>query len=109
MRYLEESLGNWKSGTSGAITIGLKRAIVAPIIVSAIIYVLGFGTGDIAAGSFASWYMSLHKSIIVRGSLLSILQSLGASGLGTLGISISSSFGAAIGILIRVIGGSKLN
>ncbi|GBB89207.1 hypothetical protein RclHR1_01590012 [Rhizophagus clarus] len=98
----------WVTGTSGAIAIGLIGAIIAPIIVSAIIYALGFGTGGIAAGSFASWYMSLHNGMIVRGSLLSILQSIGASGLGSLGISISSSFGAAIGILIGVIGGSKL-
>ncbi|CAB4410041.1 unnamed protein product [Rhizophagus irregularis] len=43
----------------------------------------------------------------VRGRLVSILQSIGAAGLGTLGTSISSSFGAAIGTLIGAIGGPK--
>ncbi|RGB37890.1 hypothetical protein C1646_780150 [Rhizophagus diaphanus] len=79
----------WIIGTSGALAIGLVGALVAPIILSAIIYGLGFGT-------------------IARGSLISILQSVGAAGLGTLGTFLSSSFGAAIGILIGAIGGSNL-
>jgi hypothetical protein len=98
----------WITGTSGALAIGLVGALVAPFILSAIIYALGFGKVGIAAKSFASWYMSLHGGMVARGSLLSILQSIGTAGLGTFGISISSSFGAAVGILIGAIGGSKL-
>ncbi|CAB4480091.1 hypothetical protein RhiirA5_407583 [Rhizophagus irregularis] len=46
----------------------------------------------------------MEARLHVRGRLVSILQSIGAAGLGTLGTSISSSFGAAIGTLI---GGPK--
>ncbi|PKC15956.1 hypothetical protein RhiirA5_407576 [Rhizophagus irregularis] len=48
--------------------------------------------------------MSLYGETIARGNLVSILQSIGAAGLGTLGNFLSSSFGAAIG----AIGGSNL-
>jgi hypothetical protein len=98
----------WVTGTSGALAIGLIGAVVAPFILSAIIYGLGFGAGGIAANSFGSWFMSLYGGMIARGSLVSILQSIGAAGLGTLGLFLSSSFGAAIGILIGAIGGTKL-
>ncbi|GBB89206.1 hypothetical protein RclHR1_01590011 [Rhizophagus clarus] len=97
----------WVTGTSGALAIGLVGAIVAPFILSAIIYALGFGAGGVAANSFGSWFMSLYGGMIARGSLVSILQSIGAAGLGSLGIFLSSSFGATIGILIGAIGGSK--
>ncbi|CAB4480090.1 hypothetical protein RhiirA5_480693 [Rhizophagus irregularis] len=99
---------SWITGTSGALAIGLASAIVAPFIISAIIYALGFGTGGIAAHSFGSWFMSLYGGVIAHGSLVSILQSIGAAGLGSLGIFSSSSFGAAIGILIGAIDGSNL-
>jgi hypothetical protein len=98
----------WVTGTSGAVAIGLVGAIVAPFILSAIIFGLGFGTEGVAAGSFGAWFMSLYGGMIVRGSLVAILQSIGAAGLGTLGISISGGFGAAIGTLIGAIGGTKL-
>ncbi|CAB4377166.1 unnamed protein product [Rhizophagus irregularis] len=98
----------WVIGISGAIALGLVGALIAPFILSAIIEALGFGVEGIAAESFASWFMSLYEGTIVRGSLVSILQSIGAAGLGTLGTTISSGFGAAIGTLIGAIGGSKL-
>ncbi|CAG8697324.1 uncharacterized protein OCT59_006307 [Rhizophagus irregularis] len=99
---------SWVTGTSGALVIGLVGALAAPFIISAIINGLGFGVGGIAAKSFGSWYMSLHGGMIARGSLISILQSIGAAGLGPLGIFLTSSFGGAIGILIGAIGGSNL-
>ncbi|CAB4377167.1 unnamed protein product [Rhizophagus irregularis] len=99
---------SWVTGASGALVIGLVGAIVVPLILSAIICGLGFGVEGVVAGSFGSWFMSLYGGMIARGSLVSILQSIGAAGLGTLGTSISSSFGAAIGILIGAIGGSNL-
>jgi Na+/phosphate symporter len=49
----------------------------------------------------------MEARLHVRRRLVSILQSIGAAGLGTLGTSISSSFGAAIGTLIGAIGGPK--
>ncbi|RGB37895.1 hypothetical protein C1646_740890 [Rhizophagus diaphanus] len=99
---------SWVTGTSGALVIGLVGALAAPFIISAIINGLGFGVGGIAANSFGSWFMSLHGGVIARGSLISILQSIGAAGLGSLGIFLSSSVGGAIGILIGAIGGSNL-
>ncbi|GES87213.1 interferon alpha-inducible protein 27-like protein 1 [Rhizophagus clarus] len=98
----------WVIGISAALTLGLVGAIVAPIIVTAIIYALGFAAGGVLAGSFAAWFMSLYEGTIASGSLVSILQSIGAAGLGVLGTSISSGFGAAIGIIIGAISGSEL-
>ncbi|GBB89209.1 hypothetical protein RclHR1_01590014 [Rhizophagus clarus] len=97
----------WVVGTAGALAIGLVGAIVAPFIVSAIIYALGFTAEGVLAGSFGAWFMSLYEGTIASGSLVSILQSIGAAGLGSLGTSISSGFGASIGILIGSLGGSE--
>ncbi|RIA87162.1 hypothetical protein C1645_807443 [Glomus cerebriforme] len=98
----------WVTGTTAASAIGLVGWLISPIILAAIINGLGFGVEGIAAGSFGAWFMSLYGGMVQRGSLLSILQSIGAAGLGSLGTSISSGFGAAIGILIGAIGGSEL-
>src|ERR1043165_2141777 len=57
---------------------------VAPAIVSAIIQALGFGSEGVAANTFGSWFMSLYGGVIPRGSLVSVLQSIGAAGLGSL-------------------------
>jgi hypothetical protein len=94
-------------GTSVALAI--SGAIVAPFILLAIIYGLGFGAEGIVVESFGAWLMSLYEGTIASGSLVSTLQSIGATGsLGTLGTAITSGFGAAIGTLIGAIGGSKL-
>ncbi|GBB89202.1 hypothetical protein RclHR1_01590007 [Rhizophagus clarus] len=98
----------WVIGAAEAVAIGLVGALVAPVILSAIIYGLGFGAEGIAAGSFGAWFMSLYGGTIARGSIISVLQSTGAAGLGTLGTFLSGSFGAAVGILIGAIGGSNL-
>ncbi|CAI2165201.1 14270_t:CDS:2 [Funneliformis geosporum] len=58
--------------------------------------------------SFASWLMSLYGGSVGSGSILSFLQSVGAVGLGTAGTFISSSVGAAVGILIGAAGGNML-
>ncbi|GBB89205.1 hypothetical protein RclHR1_01590010 [Rhizophagus clarus] len=97
----------WVIGTAGALSIGLV-ALVAPFILSAIINALGFTAEGVLAGSFGAWFMSLYKGIIARGSLVSILQSIGAAGLGALGIILSSGFGAAIVILLGAIYAPKL-
>ncbi|CAI2164905.1 20193_t:CDS:2, partial [Funneliformis geosporum] len=91
-----------------AAALGITGLIVAPIILTLIIKVLGFGTGGIAANSFASWLMSLYGGSVGSGSILSFLQSVGAVGLGTAGTFISSSVGAAVGILIGAAGGNML-
>jgi hypothetical protein len=96
------------TGIAGAAAIGLVGAIIAPFILSAIIYALGFGVGGIAAESFGAWFMSLYGGTIARGSLVSILQSIGAAGLGAIGTTITSGLGIALGTLVGAIGGSKL-
>ncbi|RIA94510.1 hypothetical protein C1645_817869 [Glomus cerebriforme] len=98
----------WVTGTAAASTTGLVGWLISPIILTAIINGLGFGAEGIAAGSFGAWFMSLYEGMVERESLLSVLQSFGAAGLGSLGTSISSGFGAAIGILIGAICGSEL-
>ncbi|GBC06583.1 hypothetical protein RclHR1_06930012 [Rhizophagus clarus] len=98
----------WVVGIAGALAIGLVGAIVAPFIVSAIVYALGFTAEGVAAGSFGAWFMSLCGGTIVHGGIIATSQSIGAAGLGALGTSISSGFGASIGILIGSLGGSEL-
>jgi hypothetical protein len=97
----------WVTGIAGASAIGLAAWFIAPVILSAIIDALGFTAEGVDADSFGSWFMSLYGGMIQRGSLVSVLQSIGAAGLGALG-TISSTFGAAIGVLIGAIGGQKL-
>ncbi|RIA92806.1 hypothetical protein C1645_764126 [Glomus cerebriforme] len=46
--------------------------------VSGIVAALGFGEAGIAASSIAAWMMSLYSGFVPAGSLVSILQSVGA-------------------------------
>ncbi|RIA87326.1 hypothetical protein C1645_827903 [Glomus cerebriforme] len=69
----------WVMGTAAISAAGLIGLLISPIILTAIIHVLGFGKGGIAANSFAAWFMSLYKGIVESGSLISVLQSIGAA------------------------------
>src|SRR4051812_36771018 len=97
---------HWVAGIAGAAMIGLASWYIAPIIVSAIMAILGFSAEGVAAGSFGAWFMSLYEGIIESGSLISVLQSIGAGGLGAL-TTITQTFAAALGMLIGAVGGSK--
>src|SRR6266542_3754532 len=68
----------WVIGTAGALVIGLVGAIVVPFTIEAVVVVLGFGAEGVAAGSFGAWFMSLYGGMIESGSLVSVLQSVGA-------------------------------
>ena len=60
--------------------------LLFPITLNGIVYGLGFRVSGIISGSFASWFMSFYGRNIASGSLLSILQSIGAAGLSKFGI-----------------------
>src|ERR1043166_5937431 len=89
----------WVTEIAGESAITLVGLFV-PVILSAIIFALGFGPEGVAAGSFGSWFMSLYGGVIPRGSLVSVLQSIGAAGLGPLG----KALVGALKILIGAVG-----
>ncbi|CAB5214606.1 hypothetical protein RhiirA5_362742 [Rhizophagus irregularis] len=73
----------------------LAGFLAGPAIVGGIVNAIGFGGTGITAGSTAAWMMSLHHGTVASGSLVAILQSVGAAGLGTGGI-IASSVGSSL-------------
>ncbi|POG73226.1 hypothetical protein GLOIN_2v1587508, partial [Rhizophagus irregularis DAOM 181602=DAOM 197198] len=73
----------------------LAGLLAGPAIVGGIVGVIGFGEVGIAAGSIAAWMMSLHRGTVAAGSLVAILQSVGAAGLGIGGI-IASGVGGSL-------------
>ncbi|CAB4470423.1 uncharacterized protein OCT59_020774 [Rhizophagus irregularis] len=73
----------------------LAGLLAGPAIVGGIVGAIGFGEAGIAAGSIAAWMMSLHRGTVAAGSLVAILQSVGAAGLGIGGI-IASGVGGSL-------------
>ncbi|RIA94214.1 hypothetical protein C1645_734971 [Glomus cerebriforme] len=97
----------WVTGITGAFAIKLVGTGIAPIILTLIMNVLGFGVEGVAAEVFFSWFMSLYEMVGNR-SLPSFLRFVATAGLETFSTSISSGVGAIIGVLISAIGGPKL-
>ncbi|RIA92805.1 hypothetical protein C1645_736072 [Glomus cerebriforme] len=75
-----------------------------PAVFGGAVAALGFGEVGIAAGSTAAWMMSLHRGYVAAGSLVAILQSVGAAGLGVGGI-IASGLGGGLfaGAIAKVV------
>ncbi|RGB21941.1 hypothetical protein C1646_776952 [Rhizophagus diaphanus] len=73
----------------------LAGLLAGPAIIGGIVGAIGFGEAGIAAGSIAAWMMSLHRGTVAAGSLVAILQSVGAAGLGIGGI-IASGVGGSL-------------
>ncbi|CAG8737748.1 12410_t:CDS:1, partial [Acaulospora colombiana] len=71
-------------------------AALGPFALTGGIAALGFGEAGIAAGSTAAWMMSLYGGYVTSGSIVAILQSVGAAGLGLGGIAASSIGGGTI-------------
>ncbi|CAG8805776.1 4680_t:CDS:1 [Dentiscutata erythropus] len=80
--------------TIGALTVG--GAVLGPLGFVGLVGAAGFGSGGIAAGSLAAWMMSLQGGATAAGSLVAILQSIGAAGLGMTGTLITSTAGATV-------------
>ena len=58
---------------------------------------LGFGAAGIAKGSIAAWMMSLSGGATQAGSVVAILQSVGAVGFGLMGGAAILGIGALVG------------
>ncbi|CAG8781440.1 13949_t:CDS:1, partial [Cetraspora pellucida] len=68
---------------AGALTV--SGLVLGPLAFVGAVGAIGFGSGGIAAGSIAAWIMSLNGGATAAGSLVAILQSVGAAGLGVTG------------------------
>jgi hypothetical protein len=94
-RATETALATAATATGAA--VGSAAATVAvPVAVSAV----GFGSTGIAGGSYAAVWMSsvaiANGGGVASGSTVAVLQSIGAAGLGTLGLPVMIG-GAAVG------------
>ena len=61
---------------------------------------LGFTTAGITGGSIAAWMMSLYGGSVLTGSVVAVLQSIGAAGMGSVAT-------AAIGTIGGLVGGAS--
>ena len=80
-------------------------AVLGPYAVVSAVGAIGFTAGGIAAGSTASWMMSLGANAagggVVAGGLVATLQSIGAAGLGFTGTAVAAGAGAVTGIFMN--------
>eukprot|EP00521_Asterionellopsis_glacialis_P006223 CAMPEP_0195284088 /NCGR_PEP_ID=MMETSP0707-20130614/2418_1 /TAXON_ID=33640 /ORGANISM="Asterionellopsis glacialis, Strain CCMP134" /LENGTH=378 /DNA_ID=CAMNT_0040343383 /DNA_START=681 /DNA_END=1817 /DNA_ORIENTATION=+ len=80
---------------------GSLTAVAAPFVVMGAIGAIGFTAGGILPNSFAAYMMSTEAlgagGMIAAGGTVATLQSIGAAGLGIVGISASVGAGALIG------------
>jgi hypothetical protein len=76
-------------------------AIAAPFAVVGLVGAMGFGTGGIVGGSMAAGMMSAEAIAagggVVAGGTVATLQSIGAAGLGMMGMTASMGTGAVVG------------
>jgi hypothetical protein len=86
--------------------IGTMLAGVAlgPAAFGGLVATLGFGEAGIAAGSTAAWMMSFYRGYVAAGSLVAILQSVGAAGLGIGGfIAAGAGGGLFAGLIAKLL------
>eukprot|EP00985_Skeletonema_marinoi_P008700 scaffold3966_cov144-Skeletonema_marinoi.AAC.5 len=76
-------------------------AVLGPYAVVSAVGAMGFTAGGIAAGSTASWMMSLSGGSVAAGGLVATLQSIGAAGLGFTGTAVSAGAGAVTGAFMN--------
>jgi hypothetical protein len=76
-------------------------AIAAPFAVVGLVGAMGFGTGGIVGGSMAAGMMSAEAIAagggVVAGGTVATLQSIGAAGLGMMGMTASMGTGVVVG------------
>ncbi|CAG8642334.1 11918_t:CDS:1 [Gigaspora margarita] len=83
--------------------------LLGPFAFIGLVGAAGFGSTGIAAGSLAAWMMSLQGGATVAGSLVAVLQSIGAAGLGMTGSLATSAAGASILSGLSALFTKKLN
>lgn len=87
----------------GALVGAIIGYFIAPVMIFIGLTLLGFTVFGVLFGSIAAWIMSLYGGSIAAGSIVSILQSMGALGLLNLfggGCGIIPGVGSIIGIII---------
>jgi hypothetical protein len=71
--------------------------VALPVGIPAIVGLIGFTEGGIAAGSMAASIMSLYGGAVPAGSACAILQSVGAAGLASSTTTVLSAIGGVFG------------
>ncbi|KAG0000492.1 hypothetical protein BGZ65_004318 [Modicella reniformis] len=83
----------------GLLTLALALAggaVAAPIAITGIIALVGFGAAGVAVGTPAAALMASYGGAVGAGSACAVLQSIGAAGLGTAGTAAAGTIGGAI-------------
>jgi len=82
---------SWKWAAVGA---GIGAAVFgAPVALAA----AGFTTAGITGGSIAAWMMSLYGGAVLSGSVVAVLQSIGAAGMGPIATAVVAYIGGTAG------------
>jgi len=83
---------SWK--LVAAIGAGAAAAVVGfPLVIAG----LGFAPAGILGGNIAAWMMSLYGGTVLSGSIVAVLQSIGAVGMGSVATAIVGAIGATAG------------
>ncbi|KAL3832781.1 hypothetical protein ACJMK2_024395 [Sinanodonta woodiana] len=72
-------------------------ACLAPFAIPAGVATIGFTTAGILKGSIAAGMMASYGGLVPAGSVVAVMQSVGAAGLGVGGIAAAGATGAAAG------------
>ncbi|KAF9354270.1 hypothetical protein BGX34_011121 [Mortierella sp. NVP85] len=84
------------SGVAFGPVMVLGGIAAAPFLVTSAVTGAGFGPGGIIAGTKAAKFMASYGGAVTKGSACSIMQSIGAAGLGTTGKVIVSAVAGAV-------------
>ncbi|KAL3832784.1 hypothetical protein ACJMK2_024397 [Sinanodonta woodiana] len=74
-------------------------ALMAPFAIPAGVATIGFTAVGIMKGSIAAGMMASYGGLVSSGSVVAVMQSIGAAGLGAGGIAVAGSGGAAAGAI----------
>ena len=86
---------SWKLAVIGA--GAAAGAAVAVFGLPFVVAHLGYTATGIVGGSIAAWMMSLYGGVVTKGSVVAVLQSIGAAGMGSVATAITAAFGAVVG------------
>ena len=88
-----------KCATVLLVGCGVVGAAAAATVLPAVLYIIGFSSEGVLAGSFAASWQAVMP-IIARGSLFSLLQSTAAGGMGSAALISSAVIGSTAGVLL---------